>query len=391
MKYIPRKPESFNDGTIDYDYSFVFGLNLKQCPNKEWTFVNRAYINEVIVDTYSIDIKISSEDGVIFPFCEAIVRTGNNPMTLFRFNSKNNIARSFFQYIEKHYIENIRIDNSFSEIKHFSDINNYMSVGEIKLINGGKAYYNFFSGDNSVSISIPYVNPELECEISQPNWICEKPKLNPIETIIVFDTETTGLYSDSNDMIQLSYQIINFNNWKILKKVNHYFPLPEDRSRVDWDAIPIDRLIKERKGLIKFSDQSEALKEFFQDLSICQLVVAHNFSFDKSFIETAKKRFGLRMKKKWPFVADTMQDTTEFCHIYPKKYERYKYPKLIELARLLHVPYKEDNFHDSEYDVDITKKCFKELNEIGFYIFRYDKRSINKKSIMSCSNSIFYY
>tara|TARA_B110000971_G_C19741858_1_gene377921 strand:+ start:82 stop:288 length:207 start_codon:yes stop_codon:yes gene_type:complete len=64
-----------------------------------------------------------------------------------------------------------------------------------------------------------------------------------------------------------------------------------------------------------------------------------------------------------------MRSTTEFCKIkkvgYGSKYGGYKWPKLEELANSLHISIEKEKFHDSKYDVEITKKCFTELLKKG--------------------------
>lgn len=45
--------------------------------------------------------------------------------------------------------------------------------------------------------------------------------------IQIFDTKTGGINSHMNDILQLSYQVIDADTQTVLQEVNHYFPLPE--------------------------------------------------------------------------------------------------------------------------------------------------------------------
>ena len=63
--------------------------------------------------------------------------------------------------------------------------------------------------------------------------------------ILIFDTETGGVNCYTNDILQLSYQIIDSRSFNVIKEVNHFFPWPEDKSRVQWGAIQVNGLTEE--------------------------------------------------------------------------------------------------------------------------------------------------
>lgn len=188
--------------------------------------------------------------------------------------------------------------------------------------------------------------------------------------ILIFDTETSGLDPQWNVILQLSYQIVDSETWQTLKTVNHYFPWPEERSRVNERAIEVNGLTEERLSCEQLSDRKTALEEFVADKDSCGLIVAHNLDFDKKFILASCKEAGVKYAQSgWNNTYDTMKKTVRYCEI-PKSYgSGYKWPKLTELADCLWVDYKDINLHDSAGDVELTKRCFESLVAEGQYHF----------------------
>lgn len=185
--------------------------------------------------------------------------------------------------------------------------------------------------------------------------------------ILIFDTETGGVNCYANDILQLSYQVIDSRSFNVTKEVNHFFPWPEDKSRVQWGAIQVNGLTEEYLATKDLSDRHEALNEFIDDLLDCEVCVAHNGDFDKNFINATAQREGI-YRFNWPMMIDTMKTTTELCRL-PARGGRcgYKWPKLIELAECLRIKTDDINLHDSSADVELTKRCFLYLLERKFY------------------------
>lgn len=185
--------------------------------------------------------------------------------------------------------------------------------------------------------------------------------------ILIFDTETGGISCQYNDILQLSYQVIDSKTHRVIREVNHFFPWPEDKSRVQWGAIQVNGLTEEYLATKKLSDRHDAINEFIDDLIDCEVCVAHNGDFDKKFINATAEREGI-YRFRWPMMIDTMKTTTQLCRI-PCSNGRsgYKWPKLIELAECLHIKTDDINLHDSSADVELTKRCFLYLLEHKFY------------------------
>lgn len=186
--------------------------------------------------------------------------------------------------------------------------------------------------------------------------------------ILIFDTETGGLDAYNSDILQLSYQIIDYATQKIEKAVDKFFPWPEDKSRVSLGAIQVNGLTEEYLSTKVLSDRYDAIEEFYDDMDECDLIVAHNGDFDKRFINATAEREALYRSGSWKPMIDTMKTTTELCQLPPHTgHTGYKWPKLIELAEFLKIRTDDINLHDSSADVELTKRCFLYLLENKFY------------------------
>lgn len=368
-------PKSFNVTYNDIDYSFFFGLDLYNCPNEKWTYKgNHHDNNDKAYEEFSLRIikpkDPKSRPFVMFCSCTAKVYDENYVNFIFKGckKTRENILL-VLNILEKYYGNNLRIDPNFTEQKYSNDLMNLHST--YKWINITKkcikqivANIQILPRSNTfeMSVNVPLINK---------NSIIEEGSITPqIDRIIIFDIETTGLIPGRHCILQLSYQVINYAKWRVIKTVNHYFDFPEDPSRVDEFAIFKNRLNKQYIDSQKTFNISEALRKFFKDLEACQLAIAHNLEFDKAFLERSALEYGIDSVKNWPYQIDTMVDTINFCKLYPKVNNEYKWPKLNELALKLDVKYNENNLHDSKYDVELTKLCFRKLCKIGFYQFR---------------------
>ena len=85
---------------------------------------------------------------------------------------------------------------------------------------------------------------------------------NSIMKILIFDTETGGLNPYRNDILQLSFQVIDGGTFNTLLESNYYFPWPEDRSRVEWGAIQVNGLTEEFLATQDLYDRYEVLNFF---------------------------------------------------------------------------------------------------------------------------------
>ena len=185
--------------------------------------------------------------------------------------------------------------------------------------------------------------------------------------ILIFDTETGGLNPYRNDILQLSFQVIDGDTFNTLLVSNYYFPWPDGKNRVEWGAIQVKGLTEDFLATQDLYDRYEVLNFFIDDLIECDICVAHNGEFDKNFIDATTRREGI-YPFEWSPMIDTMKTTTNLCQL-PVRGGRcgYKWPKLIELVKCLRIKTDDINLHDSSADVELTKRCFLYLLERKFY------------------------
>lgn len=181
--------------------------------------------------------------------------------------------------------------------------------------------------------------------------------------ILVFDTETSGLSPIKNHILQLSWQVVDTYDWLVEKECNYYFAYPSGKNGIEGGAIAVNGLTEEYLASKVLSDRDEVIKEFIGDVGGVDVMIAHNLDFDKSFIISYCERNDIDfevLKNITKF--DTMKSTTNLCKI-PGKRGGYKWPKLVELSEYLGIDYSDISLHDSSGDVELTKRCYKELME----------------------------
>ncbi len=203
--------------------------------------------------------------------------------------------------------------------------------------------------------------------------------------IMFVDTETGGKEAHKADILQLSYQIIEYPTFHQVKQRNFYFKRERPASA---EAIDVNGLTDEFLTKQEVTPRNVAIKEFLIDLAECTLLVAHCIGFDQNFIYYTCRRthYTKRYNKIFKTLKtyDTMKQTANLCQFpftAPRDYQKeseYKYPRLYQLADFLKVDRNDINLHDSNSDVTLTVRCFKELVEIGW---------INLKSYLSLTPS----
>ena len=182
------------------------------------------------------------------------------------------------------------------------------------------------------------------------------------QKVLIFDTETSGLGYTKYDILSLSWQVIDLHSWSKLSEGNVYFDWVSD-DRVQPIAIKMNGLTKERLEKLGTIDRAEGMKMFKEALTDVDLVVAHNASFDKLYVDETVKRESLPSIE-WPDFIDTKNSMTTFCSL-PKKGGGYKKPKLEELADVLGIEKSDLVLHQSSFDVELTKRCFRKIVEDG--------------------------
>ena len=186
---------------------------------------------------------------------------------------------------------------------------------------------------------------------------------------IIFDTETTGLKVEVNQIAQLSYMIID-KELNILKSKNFYFKVKKVENKAsEINGLTVEKLEKLSGGK-SFKDFSE---EIFKDFNNSK-IICHNVKFDLEYLTEEFKRINMDLNVKGSFC--TMLNYKDKLKIKHEKFG-YKFPKLEEVIKFLDV--KEDiiknvlsvitddknvGYHDARYDIACTYMVFKYLEYI---------------------------
>jgi len=198
-----------------------------------------------------------------------------------------------------------------------------------------------------------------------------------MKTILVFDTETTGLPNKKNIeliyqpyIVQFSYIIFNVTTEKVEKVIDRIIKLPENIIIPECctEIHKINNKMCEKQGV----DLLDLLNQFYEDLLIVDLCVAHNVSFDLFMIKTELIRLKelnknidrqLRYLNRCDKFYCTMKNSIQLCNIPIRPNSLYlKYPKLIELYNKLFGELDPSiQLHNSLIDVYVCLKCFYKL------------------------------
>lgn len=188
--------------------------------------------------------------------------------------------------------------------------------------------------------------------------------------MIVFDTETTCLNASEGQIAQLSYIKLNKEN-EIKFAKNFYFTV----DYIDPGASAVNGLtlesLQELSNNKRFDD---FIDEIYTDFNSDDLLIAHNVSFDRSFLLEEFRRLDKdisNLKDKRYFC--TMEHYTDVLQI-KHSYYGWKYPKLSEVAEYLglddnsleeetsktfNIDAEDISYHDARFDVITTYNIYK--------------------------------
>ena len=174
---------------------------------------------------------------------------------------------------------------------------------------------------------------------------------------LIIDVETNGIGTfrpPTQTPIQISYQLIN-RHGELIEENSQFISGVE---KINW---PEEKIGKCPWSVEYINNKGIMIEEFVQQLKSClnehTIIVGHNIEFDINIIA---RHSGHQELLKYPTLC-TMKTTTNVCKLPPFRYRTYKFPKLCELAKKLGIEVNGDRFHDSVYDVEITKKCLLKL------------------------------
>jgi len=183
---------------------------------------------------------------------------------------------------------------------------------------------------------------------------------------LILDIETAGdgtFRPPRQTPIQVSVELIDSE----FNLICSYSAFVKGIKEINWMDCPWSAEYINENG-IEFNEILDKIykmidEEVFNDLSKDNrlYIVGHNIDFDVGCLTwfSGDNRLGTYK------TICTMKKGTNICKI-PQKADvpnKYKWPKLIELAKFCGIEFDENKFHDSIYDVEITRKCFIHMME----------------------------
>ena len=190
--------------------------------------------------------------------------------------------------------------------------------------------------------------------------------------VLVFDTETTGLPEENNVsildtfrwpyIVQLSFIYYDSEINDIIEYYDTIIKLPENIT-IPEDSINIHGITNEAMREKGISIRT-ALKKFNDILKDCDIVVAHNISFDKRMImvECIRNKISQYFTRGQDIKPEfcTMKNSKNICKIKMVNFkgeEYFKSPKLSELYTFI---FKEEpkNLHNSFVDILLCLRCY---------------------------------
>jgi DNA polymerase III epsilon subunit-like protein len=183
--------------------------------------------------------------------------------------------------------------------------------------------------------------------------------------VLVFDTETNGKAKDFNrPMTDLdNWPRITQIAWGVWDSKTDEVKYYESLIKPDGWTVPTTKFFLENNMSTERCEEEgkpliEVLEMFISSCEECDVLVAHNMSFDHPVVGAEMIRTGLRLKSKIPKFC-TMKSTTDLCKL-PGRYGNYKWPTLTELhTHLFNCEF--DGAHDALDDVRACLTCFKEI------------------------------
>lgn len=199
--------------------------------------------------------------------------------------------------------------------------------------------------------------------------------------ILVFDTETTWFINKKETDLNKQPRVIQFA-WIIWELENSKFKEQKRINMMINPNIPIPYASSQVHSIydidVKASPFIETvIDEIIENINNCDIIIWHNIEYDEDMIKLELKRLWKEYEYNPIQSICTMKETVDFCQI-KWNWERFKYPKLWELHKILFWEY----FiwaHDAMVDVEATLKCFVEL--VKKWIIKIEKKENNILSL----------
>ena len=178
-----------------------------------------------------------------------------------------------------------------------------------------------------------------------------------IENILILDTETTGLDSKKDKVIEIAVILYNLQHKSILQSLSTLFPCDENpvehingiKAEATKCAMPFSALTARLKSMIQYS----------------QAIVAHNASFDRAFV----KESTINEFESIPWICT--KDDFEWPVRLPRK-------RLMDVCEAMGVQYI--NAHRALQDCLFLVDCFNKVEDLQKRFNTILTRKLNEKT-----------
>lgn len=201
--------------------------------------------------------------------------------------------------------------------------------------------------------------------------------------LLFFDLETTGLDYNKCAIIQIAAIVAEVD---IKNKINAIDAInlkmkPRSDKFIDSHALEVNKFSLEE--IMLWKDDHEAYLQFIEFLSKYvdkfnkidkfYLVGYNNIKFDFDFLKQWFKDNGDKylMSWWWPNQIDVMSEATRYLIQYRPIMNNFK---LLNVAKVLEIPFDENLLHDGLYDVKLTYKIFKKIIESNTPIMPFNEQ-----------------
>jgi DNA polymerase-3 subunit epsilon len=115
--------------------------------------------------------------------------------------------------------------------------------------------------------------------------------------LCVLDTETTGVNSVDNSITEIAWAMFDTSSNQMLSSCSYLLPTPT----ISEEITKLTKISSEMTNALSVRgiDGSHSLSVLRESLFVCDAIVAHNSSFDKSFLEPYLLARDIESYRKW--------------------------------------------------------------------------------------------